>query len=138
MNGRFILSIIDSVLRLGALACIWGMTAIAAGIFFGFAFTGAIVFFLVSPIAFILSHFILQRKFIAFDEPPARALPPPPRVDALSTRDLLALLDEDDLDDLRAEVRESLRSRIHRLSGDDADTFEDLLLENGKRKRSVR
>jgi hypothetical protein len=57
---------------------------------------------------------------------------------ALSTRDLMALLDEDDLDDLRAEVRETLRGRIQRLSVDDVDSFEDLLAEGGKRKRGVR
>jgi flagellar biosynthesis/type III secretory pathway M-ring protein FliF/YscJ len=54
--------------------------------------------------------------------------------EALRLRDMIALLDEDDLDDLRAEVRETLRERIHRLSADEPETFE-ALLSDSKRKR---
>lgn len=54
--------------------------------------------------------------------------------EALRLRDMIALLDEDDLDDLRAEVRETLRERIHRLSADESETFEELL-SDPKRKR---
>ena len=52
----------------------------------------------------------------------------------LSMSDMIALLDENDLDDLRAEVREALRERIHRLSADETETFE-ALLSDSKRKR---
>ena len=54
--------------------------------------------------------------------------------EALRLKDMIALLDEDDLDDLRAEVRETLRERIHRLSADETETFEELL-SDPKRKR---
>lgn len=54
--------------------------------------------------------------------------------EALRLHDMIALLDEDDLDDLRAEVRETLRERIHRLSADETETFE-ALLSDPKRKR---
>ena len=54
--------------------------------------------------------------------------------EVLRLRDMIALLDEDDLDDLRAEVRETLRERIHRLSADETETFE-ALLSDSKRKR---
>jgi hypothetical protein len=54
--------------------------------------------------------------------------------EALRLRDMIALLDEDDMDDLRAEVRETLRERIHRLSADETETFE-ALLSDSKRKR---
>ena len=54
--------------------------------------------------------------------------------ETLRLRDMIALLDEDDLDDLRAEVRETLRERIHRLSADETETFE-ALLSDSKRKR---
>ena len=54
--------------------------------------------------------------------------------EALRLPDMIALLDEDDLDDLRAEVRETLRERIHRLSADETETFE-ALLSDSKRKR---
>ncbi len=55
---------------------------------------------------------------------------------SLSTRDLLTILNEEDLDDLRGEIREGLRSRIHRLSDAGPDSFEALLAEAGpKRKR---
>lgn len=54
--------------------------------------------------------------------------------EALRLRDMISLLDEDDLDDLRAEIRETLRERIHRLSADETETFE-ALLSDSKRKR---
>jgi hypothetical protein len=54
--------------------------------------------------------------------------------EGLRLRDMISLLDEDDLDDLRAEVRETLRERIHRLSADETETFE-ALLSDSKRKR---
>ena len=54
--------------------------------------------------------------------------------ESLRLRDMISLLDDDDLDDLRAEVRETLRERIHRLSADETETFE-ALLSDSKRKR---
>ena len=68
-----------------------------------------------------------------------KQLAPPRKAEAiepesLRLRDMIALLDEDDLDDLRAEVRETLRERIHRLSADETETFE-ALLSDSKRKR---
>jgi hypothetical protein len=59
--------------------------------------------------------------------------------EALRLKDMIALLDEDDLDDLRAEVREGLRDRIRNLTADESETFEDLLADAGtKRKRGTR
>jgi hypothetical protein len=55
--------------------------------------------------------------------------------EALRLRDMIALLDEDDLDDLRAEVRETLRERIHRLSADESETFEELLSDSKRKRR---
>ena len=43
-------------------------------------------------------------------------------------------VDEDDLDDLRAEVREGLRDRIRNLTADESESFEELL-SDPKRKR---
>jgi len=144
--GRFIISLIDSGVRLAALAFIWLATAFLLGPLawgVGYSFSGLyalLVLFLIVPVALLLSHFIMQRKLLV-QEPLVQAktqsapvVPP----QTLSTRDLMALLDEDDLDDLRAEVRETLRSRIQRLSADDVDSFEDLLADGGKRKRGVR
>ena len=54
--------------------------------------------------------------------------------EALRLRDMISLLDEDDLDDLRAEVREGLRDRIRNLTADESETFE-ALLSDSKRKR---
>lgn len=56
----------------------------------------------------------------------------------LSIHDMMALLDEDDLDDLRDEARESLRAQIRRLSSDvDVESFETLMSETRlKRKRT--
>lgn len=56
----------------------------------------------------------------------------------LSVHDMMALLDEDDLDDLRDEARESLRAQIRRLSSDvDVESFETLMSETRlKRKRT--
>jgi hypothetical protein len=144
--GRFIVSLIDSGVRMAALAFIWLALAflIGPGMGFGFSVSGLytfIVVFLIFPVVLLLSHFIMQRKLLV-QEPPVQTMKAksapvvPPQ--ALSTRDLMALLDEDDLDDLRAEVRETLRGRIQRLSVDDVDSFEDLLAEGGKRKRGVR
>ena len=47
---------------------------------------------------------------------------------------MIALLYEDDLDDLRAEVRDGLRHRIRNLTADESETFEELL-SDPKRKR---
>lgn len=59
--------------------------------------------------------------------------------EALRLRDMISLLDEDDLDDLRAEVREGLRDRIRNLTADESESFEDLLADAGtKRKRGTR
>lgn len=65
---------------------------------------------------------------------PASRKTPAIEPESLRMRDMIALLDEDDLDDLRAEVRETLRERIHRLSADETETFE-ALLSDSKRKR---
>lgn len=144
--GRFIISLIDSGVRLAALAFIWLAFAFllnpAWG--FGFSYSGLYTFlvvFMIFPVVLLLSHFIMQRKLLVQEQPvyaeKAKSAPVvPPQ--SLSTRDLMALLDEDDLDDLRAEVRETLRGRIQRLSVDDVDSFEDLLADGGKRKRGVR
>jgi hypothetical protein len=144
--GRWIVSLIDSGVRLAALAFIWLALAFMVGPGWSFGFNNNgfytfIVVFLIFPVALLLSHFIMQRKLLV-QEPPVQTMKAksapvvPPQT--LSTRDLMALLDEDDLDDLRAEVRETLRSRIQRLSVDDVDSFEDLLGDTGKRKRGVR
>ena len=144
--GRWIVSLIDSGVRLAALAFIWLAFAflIGPGWGFGFGYSGFYTFlmlFLVFPVVLLLSHFIMQRKLLVQD-PPVQSVktivPPQVPPQSLSTRDLMALLDEEDLDDLRAEVRETLRSRIQRLSADDVDSFEDLLADSGKRKRGVR
>ena len=55
--------------------------------------------------------------------------------ETLRLRDMVALLDEDDLDDLRAEVRETLRERIHRLSADETETFAELLSDSKRKRR---
>ena len=144
--GRFIVSIIDSAVRLAALAFIWMATAfligpLSWGLGVSYGFYIFLVMFLVLPVALLLSHFIMQHKLLVQDAPVQSVktiVPPQASAQSLSTRDLMALLDEDDLDDLRAEVRETLRSRIQRLSADDVDSFEDLLADTGKRKRSVR
>jgi hypothetical protein len=54
--------------------------------------------------------------------------------EALRLRDMVSLLDEEDLDDLRAEEREGLRDRIRNLTADESETFEELL-SDPKRKR---
>jgi hypothetical protein len=59
--------------------------------------------------------------------------------EALRLRYMISLLGEDDLDDLRAEVREGLRDRIRNLTADESESFEDLLADAGtKRKRGAR
>lgn len=145
--GRFIVSLIDSGVRLAALAFIWLVVVFLFGPMgwgVGYGFSGLyalLVLFLIVPVALLLSHFIMQRKLLVQDAPAPSMktiVPPQASAQSLSTRDLMALLDEDDLDDLRAEVRETLRSRIQRLSADDVDSFEDLLADTGKRKRGVR
>jgi hypothetical protein len=55
--------------------------------------------------------------------------------EALRLRDMIALLDEDDLDDLRAEVREGLRDRIRNLTADESETFEELLSDSKRKRR---
>lgn len=83
---------------------------------------------LMIPSAFVLSNRILKLR-ISPGEPVSTR-------DSLSTRELLAILNEEDLDDLRGEIRESLRFRIQRLSDSGGNSFEDLLAEVGpKRKR---
>lgn len=142
--GRWLISLIDTGVRLSALGFIWLGTlylALPVGDTVDF-FTvySFIVVFLVLPVALLLSHFIMQRKLLVQETPvqsrktksAARAAPA-----ALATRDLLALLDADDLEDLRAEARETLRSRIQRLSEDEVASFEELLDGGGKRKRGI-
>lgn len=140
--GRLILSVIDTIVRLAALGFVWAAAAYAVSPMvwgtmspFGTMF----IIFLVLPVALVLSHFVMQRKLLVADAP---VVPPLTQahtrqpVDNLSVRDLIALLDEDDLDDLRHEARETLRARIQRLSGDDVESFGDLLTSGGsKRKR---
>lgn len=54
-------------------------------------------------------------------------------------REMLHLLNEDDLDDLRAELREALRSRIRGLTGQpEFESFEHLLSEPEPRQRAKR
>lgn len=54
-------------------------------------------------------------------------------------RDMMYLLNEDDLDDLRAELREALRSRIRGLTGGaEFESFEHLLAEPEPRQRAKR
>jgi hypothetical protein len=56
--------------------------------------------------------------------------------EALRLKDMIALLDEDDLDDLRAEVREGLRDRIRNLTADESESFEELLSDPKRKRRS--
>jgi hypothetical protein len=135
--GRWIISFVDSMVRLAALGFIWAALAFMFSPFtWGVTFVGFLILTVGFPIALLLSHFILQRKLLVADarqiQPPGMARQP---VDNLSVRDLIALLDEDDLDDLRNEARETLRARIQRLSGDDAESFGDLLAGGSKAKR---
>jgi hypothetical protein len=104
----------------------------ANGMLYGFMIVSLFVF------AVLTSERVL-RVNVNFEErkpaPRKTAVEP----ETLRLRDMMALLDEDDLDDLRAEVRESLRGRIRRLSADETETFEELLSNTGtKRKREVR
>ena len=55
--------------------------------------------------------------------------------EALRLHDMIALLDDDDLDDLRAEVREGLRDRIRNLTADESETFEELLSDSKRKRR---
>jgi hypothetical protein len=55
--------------------------------------------------------------------------------ETLRLRDMIALLDEDDLDDLRAEVREGLRDRIRNLTTDENESFEELLSDSKRKRR---
>ena len=78
---------------------------------------------------------IRLRLGISFGQPksePRKAVTIEP--EALRLRDMISLLDEDDLDDLRAEVREGLRDRIRNLTADESESF-DALLSDSKRKR---
>jgi hypothetical protein len=83
----------------------------------------------------ISERLIRLRLSINFGQPKIETRKPAAiEPETLRLRDMIALLDEDDLDDLRAEVRERLRERIHRLSADETETFE-ALLSDSKRKR---
>ncbi|MBK9125699.1 MAG: hypothetical protein IPM16_21595 [Chloroflexi bacterium] len=54
-------------------------------------------------------------------------------------REMLHLLNENDLDDLRAELREAMRARIRNLTGQpEFESFEHLLAEPEPRQRAKR
>lgn len=131
--------LINLLVKLIPLAAVW-FTALFIGFFamqqFGNFFVHAYIAIASLIGSLIISERILglqlnvgvQDKNLSLRK--AEAIEP----EALRLRDMIALLDEDDLDDLRAEVRETLRERIHRLSADETETFE-ALLSDSKRKR---
>jgi hypothetical protein len=141
------------LLRLLVLALVW--LAVAVVIHFGWIGTGmgsSIVYRPGNEGAFafiaafsVISGLVLSERVLGLrvrlgfrDEAPAprKAVIEP---EALRLRDMISLLDEDDLDDLRAEVREGLRDRIRNLTADESESFEDLLADSGtKRKRGTR
>lgn len=131
-------TLIATILRLLALTFVWGTTFAVL-----FNLNAAHVsrsagteLVLAALILMIPSAFIVSTRIIKLQQSSTR---PSRRADVLSNRELLALLDEDDLNDLRGEIREGLRSRIQRLSDSGPDSFESLLAEAGsKRKRGGR
>jgi hypothetical protein len=106
-----------------------GLTALVVGILLiaGLAFTERMMRLRVS--------FDDQQMRVGFDKRQSAAGKTTIEPEALRLRDMIALLDEDDLDDLRAEVRETLRERIHRLSADESETFEELLSDSKRKRR---
>jgi hypothetical protein len=134
------------VLRLAVLALYWFSLLIVGDYAITKAQAGGVM------VAFIIAVLLLggfaftermMRLHVSFDDQQMRvgfgkrqfaASQPAIEPEALRLRDMIALLDEDDLDDLRAEVRETLRERIHRLSADETESFE-ALLSDSKRKR---
>ena len=55
-----------------------------------------------------------------------------------SLGDLMSILNEEDIDDLRARVKARLAEQIDSADESEIETFEELLNEEGKRKRDVR
>ena len=119
---------------------IWGL----------FVFTGVrtarslplfLIFCFLSPLVIWISYFILHNEFVRDPETQKpSSQPEKPKnaaADSISTRDLLAILSDDDLDDLRAEAREVLRARIQRIDNDDSEevSFDELLATPERRKR---
>jgi len=129
-------SVLSALVRLFLLVFVWGATftvLINLNLGLGSHSVNSEVFvvalLLMIPSAFVVTNQILKLRIRLSESAPA--------MESLSTRDLLAILNEEDLDDLRGEIRESLRSRIQRLSDAGPDSFESLLAEAGpKRKRS--
>ena len=140
---------VSGVLRFFILAVYWfGLWAIAHTYIFNAQFyvrtaewvyapPAAQIFFaiilLIAGIA-VSERIIRLRLGISFGQPKIERKTAAIEPEALRLRDMIALLDEDDLDDLRAEVREGLRDRIRNLTADESETFEELL-SDPKRKR---
>lgn len=94
-----------------------------------------VAFVVIAGFAFTERLLRVRVSFGVQEEKPApRKTAPVVPPEALRLRDMISLLDEEDLDDLRAEVREGLRDRIRNLTADESETFEELL-SDPKRKR---
>lgn len=143
------------LLKLAVLALIW--LSVAVVINFGWIGTGMEWSFVnrsaanEGGFAFItvftvISGLVLSERVLGLrvrlglrDETPAPRKGQAIEPETLRLRDMISLLDDDDLDDLRAEVREGLRDRIRNLTADESTTFEELLTDAGtKRKRGAR
>jgi hypothetical protein len=141
------------LLKLVLLAVVWFTTIVVAhyssiGLSYDYALgniTGSLVTAMIIAFIVIAGLMFTERIFGLFlrlsprDEilKPRKAAAVEP--ETLRLRDMISILDEDDLDDLRAEVREGLRDRIRNLTADESESFEDLLADAGtKRKRGAR
>jgi hypothetical protein len=91
------------------------------------------------PVAFIISHVILQRPFVALPTKEKQPTAPTARIEKIKREDdvgaLLSLLDEDDADDLRQRIKSRLLDRIDAGSGEEVESFEALLEARDRQKR---
>lgn len=143
MLGRWIVSLLDTTLRLAALLLVWSV---------GGLFTILTLFSVLFPLAlaavafmFFASHFILSRPFVQAYEPPQmmpaydsrliRAEKPKREDDLVG---MLALLDEDDRYDVQQRIKQRLIDRIDDAGDGELDTFESLLGASGREKRKQR
>jgi hypothetical protein len=144
MFSKMTSSLAGTLLRSFAAVFVWGVTIAVLHNLNLASVNGPITkelvwaaFVMMVPSAIIVSNRIMRMQLVE-DAPRQLHVQTQQRTaaDSLSTRDLMALLSDDDLADLRGEMRESLRARIRRLSEEEPESFGDLLAEaSAKRKR---
>lgn len=143
MVARWIVSLIDTGLRLAALAAIWGVAVLVLPMMLYFGFFGMIAAAIVGmPVAFSISHIILNRPFLNF---PEETVVVPPTLGTMRQGKakrgeedfsaLLSLLDDDDAYDLRQRIKHRLMDRIDNDSDEEVESFEALLGVRERQKR---